>query len=157
MPRLLAAVLLVAAFGPTAAGSSERSDDIGRIWAQCSVDAKILEEFFVKDNAQKDALRKVRAIFGVYSAAVLGEESSWNERTRIYDEFLFSKMQLSPSKLKDEMAKWWRGAKHRTEICTASFDKYRDRYRPRAQELLASGAERKPTPSGSHPASAPIR
>jgi len=128
---LTIAVLLTA----TSCYASDADITLGRQWAKCSQQAKILQKL-TKDTEEAKTLKKAGALFRIYADAALGSSDSLVEREKTEAAFLHGISVDSKANSAAHLANFYKQAKADAEICSASLTQHGSKFEGEVDRLL---------------------
>ncbi|MGH8491989.1 MAG: hypothetical protein ACRERR_02615 [Moraxellaceae bacterium] len=108
---------------------------VGRQWAKCSQQAKILRRLS-KDPVEAKTLKRAGAFYRIYADAALGSSASLTERENTEALFLRGIAVGDKVKTAAHVANFYRQAKADAKACSASFAQHGSRFDSEVHQLL---------------------
>lgn len=141
---ILAISVLLAA---TSSYASDADISLGRQWAKCSQQAKILLKI-TKNTEEAKNLKKAGALFRIYADAALGSSDFLAEREKTEAAFLHGISVDSKANTSAHLANFYKQAKSDAKICSASLSQHGSKFDGEVDRLLKRSNARSSSAGG---------
>ena len=131
-PKFLA---LIVALTTLPSYADQADVQLGRQWAKCSQQAKILQRLS-KDADESKKLKKVSALLRIYSEAAAGKSASLAEESKTEAEFIHRVPLESPAKVAVFAKAFTQQAQVDAKVCSDSFEKHGSRFDEEVRQIL---------------------
>jgi len=134
---------LVAILASISCYASEADVELGRRWAECSMQANIFQ-MLSKNAEEAERLKKTSTMLHIYAIAAAGEEVVRSERVNTQTAFYKGAFEEDVVKRAAYLKAFYAQVQTDLKTCSGSFVQNQNRFKTKVHEILERSKLRKP-------------